>query len=148
MKQPKQASKPAAKPAPRPAAWPATAATYGAPSRSSRRVLVLVALAVSGFFLIWLAWVTWFHSTPSVASSLISYETSGDHVAFAIVGVDLDPGVIADCVVQALAEDHSVVGERHFTPVDGTNRVQINTERMATSVQNIGCTTAGQPRPR
>lgn len=144
---PKKQPKPS-RPTPRPTARPTTAATYGAPSRSSRRVLFLVAMVVSGFFLVWLAWATWFHSTPSVASSLVSYETNGDHVAFAIVEVDLDPGVTADCVVQALAEDHSVVGERHFTPVDGTNRVQVNTERMATSVLNIGCTTAGQPRPR
>jgi len=153
-KQPKQSRqakptpKPATQPAARPTAWPATAATYGAPSRSSRRVIVLVALVVAGFFLAWLAWVTWFHSTPSVSSSLLSYETSGDHVAVAIVDVNLEPGVTADCVVQALAEDHTIVGERHFTPVDGTNRVQIDTDRAATTVQSIGCTTLGQQRPR
>ena len=54
----------------------------------------------------------------------------------------------ARCVVRALADDHSVVGEVAFTPVDGRNEVVIRTERRATSADLVGCTAEGQSRPR
>jgi len=158
---PRQQGKPAPAPAvskPKPARKPAArsgttyatrpAATYGGSSPAAARALLLVGLTVSGLFLAWLAWAAWFHSTPSVTSQLDSYEVSGDHLAIAVVDVDLDQGVHADCLVQAIAEDHSVVGEVHFTPVDGTNRIEIRTERMATTVQAVGCTSADQSQPR
>ena len=50
--------------------------------------------------------------------------------------------------VKAFAEDHTVVGEATFTPVAGRNEVTLRTERRATSVESVGCTTPDQPRPR
>jgi hypothetical protein len=50
--------------------------------------------------------------------------------------------------VRALAQDHSVVGEMSFTPQDGDNAVSVRTERIATSVDLVGCTAEGQPRSR
>ena len=50
--------------------------------------------------------------------------------------------------MRALAEDKTAVGELAFTPVDGVNEVVIRTERRATRVEKLGCTSPDQPRPR
>jgi hypothetical protein len=61
--------------------------------------------------------------------------------------------VRASCLLRAYAEDHSVVGERHVA-VGPERRARVTltssvrTEREATSVELIGCTTAEQKRPR
>ena len=55
----------------------------------------------------------------------------------------------AQCVLRALAEDKSAVGEAVFTPEDsGRISVPIRTERRATAVEKVGCTADGQKRPR
>ena len=63
-----------------------------------------------------------------------------------------DRSVEASCRVQAFSEDHSVVGERNFrvTGTEGTVTVALpfRTEREATSVEMVGCTTPDQSRPR
>jgi len=167
---PTPAAKPAPRPAPKPAPKPArptrpaskqaarptiangyrpagTAATYR--GLHGTRAMLVVALVVSFVFLVWLAWVVWFHSTPGVRSQLVGYEFNGPNQAIATVEVKLDKDVkTADCVVQALAEDHSVVGEVHFVPVDGPNRVPVGTERQATAMNLVGCTTPDEDRPR
>ncbi len=121
---------------------------YGAPSRSRRPLTIALAtvLAVAG--LSWLAWTAWFHSTPDVSSELITFEVTADHQVAATLQVELQEGVTASCRVRAYAEDHTSVGELAFAPVDGNNEVVVRTERRATSVEKIGCTAPGQPRPR
>ena len=75
------------------------------------------------------------------------------HSATASVAVrTADEDVKASCLVRAVGADHSVVGELNFvvTGVKGTvNRdVTLRTEREATSVEMVGCTTKDQSRPR
>ena len=70
------------------------------------------------------------------------------HEATATIDVSLDDGVDASCTVRAYAADHSTVGEVTYTPEQGRNTVAVRTERRASSVENIGCTAPGQPRPR
>ena len=99
-------------------------------------------------FLAWVGWVAWVHGTPAAESELIGFEVQSDNVTVAHVAVQLEDGVIASCRVRAFAEDHTTVGEVSFTPEQGLNDVDIRTERRATSVEPIGCTTADQLRPR
>jgi hypothetical protein len=58
----------------------------------------------------------------------------------------------ASCRLRAIAADHTVVGEVVVPVTDGpeeqTFEVEIRTERRATTVERIGCTAPGQPRPR
>jgi hypothetical protein len=115
----------------------ATDARYGQPTGS--RLFLVIGGVIGAVFLVWLAWAVWLHSTPSVRSALTSYEF-GDHLAIAHVDVEIDQGVIADCTVQAIAEDHSIVGVQHFSPVNGTNTVQFRIDRPGTSVTLVGCT--------
>ena len=122
---------------------------YGTPARWQRPVIIGLAALLAAVGLTWLAWTAWFHSTPEVSSEVITYEVTSDHEIRARVDVRLDDGVQdASCRVRALAEDKTAVGELAFTPVAGTNEVVVRTERRATTVEKLGCTADGQPRPR
>ena len=125
---------------------------YGAPSRSRRTVVAVVAGAVAVLFLGWLAWATVFHADPAVSSQEIGYEVVDDHLAKVKVRIEYgDEPVDATCSLRAIAHDKSVVGETSFTPdpdAGPVHEVQVKTERRATTVEWLGCTAPGQPRPR
>jgi Domain of unknown function (DUF4307) len=121
---------------------------YGAPA-PWRRTAVTAGVAVLALaFVGWVVWAAWSHGTPAVESELAGYDVAGEHAATAVVQVSLDEGADASCRVRALAEDHNTVGELAFTPTDGRNEVEVRTERRATSVELVGCTTPDQQRPR
>jgi hypothetical protein len=130
----------------------ALAQRYGVPSPWRRRALVAACVALATVFLGWLAWVTFVHSTPDVESELVTFDIVDEHTATALISVDRsDDDVEATCLVRAFAEDHSVVGELSWTPEGEAQReedVTIRTERRATSVELVGCTTEDQSRPR
>ena len=128
---------------------------YGAPSPVARRALVTGVVVVAAAFLGWLAWTALWHGDPEVTSDLVTFTVDGEHQVTARVDVRLDDeDVVASCVLRAVAEDHTVVGELQFEVrasdlEDGTVlERQIRTERRATSVDPVGCTTADQQRPR
>ena len=129
---------------------------YGAPSPVARRALVAVVVVVTAAFLGWLGWAAFFHGDPDVNSGLVTFDVPTEHRATARVEVRLDDeDVVATCLLRAFAEDdHTVVGELHFVVRaadldDGTILDRdIRTERRATSVEMVGCTTKDQQRPR
>jgi hypothetical protein len=121
---------------------------YGAPARWRRPAAVGLAVVLAVVGLTWLAWTAWFHGSPDVRSEVITFEVTSDHEVETRVDVQLEDGVEASCRVRALAEDKTAVGELAFTPVDGVNEVVIRTERRATTVEKLGCTSPDQPRPR
>jgi hypothetical protein len=121
--------------------------------RSGRRwPLIAVATVVGAVLLGWLAWTAIFHATPQVSSELVGWEVVDDHEVVARVQVDIGDDVVGECRIRAMAEDHTVVGEVAFEvadDADGTVVEQpIRTERLATTVERIGCTAPDQPRPR
>jgi hypothetical protein len=124
---------------------------YGRPA-PWRRTAVLVGSGILGLLaLTWLAWSTLFHASPEVSSEIVGWEVVDDHAITARIdvvlrgdGEDLD----ATCQVRAIAADHTVVGEASFVPEDGRNEVEVRTERRATAVESVGCTTPDQRRPR
>lgn len=121
---------------------------YGAPGPWRRPVLIAAVAALGVVFLAWVAWVAWSHGTPAVESELVTFEVVSDSSAVAHIDVQLEDGADASCRVRAFAEDHTTVGEISFTPEQGRNDIEIRTERRATSVDLIGCTTPDQERPR
>ena len=126
---------------------------YGADDPARRRTVVLVSGVVGVVALAWLAWVVWFQSTPDVQSALRSFEVVDNHTVTASVTVKPHDGdIVADCLVRAVGPDRSVVGELNFrvSGAEGTveREVTVRTEREATSVEMVGCTTKDQPRPR
>ena len=122
---------------------------YGAPSPWRRRTVLAAAVVVVAAFLGWLGWTIWDQSTPQVRSEIVGYDVVDEHLSTATVEVRLaDDDVVASCTLRAYAEDHTVVGEWVFTPVDGQSEQDVRTERLATSVELLGCTAPGQSRPR
>ena len=126
---------------------------YGMPGRTNRVVAgVLVGalvLSAAGF----LSWTVLFHGDPEVRSQVTTFEVVSDHEAQAMFQVVRENRTTeAVCRLQALAEDHAVVGEVTLPVVEGpenqTLPLSIRTERRATSVTSLGCTAPGQPRPR
>lgn len=122
---------------------------YGRGRSRGRRLAGFVAIvAVAGVALAWLGWAAWDRATPDVQSELTGWDVVDEHKVEVTLQVELRDGVDATCRVIARSEDHAPVGEKAFTPDDGTNVVTIRTERRATAVEKAGCTTADQSRPR
>jgi Domain of unknown function (DUF4307) len=128
---------------------------YGTPSPVARRALVAVVVLVGAAFLGWLGWTALSHGNPEVTSELVTFTVDDEHQVTAQVDVRIDDqDVVATCLLRAIAEDHTVVGELHFevraSDLEDGNVLEreIRTERRATSVDPVGCTTAGQQRPR
>jgi hypothetical protein len=127
---------------------------YGSPSRGSRVAVIAGSVVVAVVFLAWLGWTALVQGDPDVSSDLVSFDVVDDHHATARMAVRLgDDDVVATCVLRATAEDHTTVGELSFevTADDLAGgevlEREIRTERLATTVEAIGCTTADQPRP-
>jgi hypothetical protein len=125
---------------------------YGAPSPLRRRLLITVVAVVAVAFVGWVAWAGFFHADPAVSSELLTWDQVDDHETTAVIRVTYGDGwVEADCKVRAIAEDKSIVGEVAFTPAEDEgpdHEVTIRTISRPTAVENLGCTTEGQPRPR
>jgi hypothetical protein len=126
---------------------------YGAPSAGRRRAVVLVSGLVGLLAVGWLGWAIWIQSTPEVSSRLVSFSVQDAHRVSARVGVRLSSAdVTASCLLRATAEDHTVVGELNFRVGGregiGTLSRAFRTEREATTVELVGCTTPSQHRPR
>jgi len=128
---------------------------YGAPSPVARRALIAVVVVVAAAFLGWLGWTAISHGDPDATSDLVSFTIDDEHQVTARVAVSIDgEDVVASCLLRAIAEDHTVVGELRFevtaADVEDSNVLErvIRTERRATSVDPVGCTTADQQRPR
>jgi hypothetical protein len=126
---------------------------YRGPSRAHRAValVAIVAMVVSGVGV--LGWSVFAHSTPEVTSRLTAFEIVDEHQVTADIEVARESQFTeASCRLRAVAEDHTVVGEVEVPVVDGADRralrVPIRTERRATGVELVGCTTPDQPRPR
>jgi hypothetical protein len=122
---------------------------YAAPPAWRRPVTIAVVAVVAVIGLGWLAWAAYDESTPTVQSELVTFDVVDAHSVSAQIDVRMASDAAgASCTVEALASDHSIVGELHFAPTSGTNRVTVRTERAATSVEVPGCTAKGQDRPR
>ena len=121
---------------------------YGTPSPARRPLLLGLVGVLAVGFLVWVVWAAWFHSTPAVESELTGYRIVDANRAVANVVVSLADGADASCTLRAYSADHTTVGELAFEPRPGRNEVTVRTERRATSVTLLGCTAAGQPRPR
>ncbi|MFD7155802.1 DUF4307 domain-containing protein [Kribbella sp. NPDC059898] len=128
-------------------------ARYGRGGRSRRLLLIGVLGVVVLAGLIWLVWVAWVQSNPPVRSELQGFTIVSPTSATATMTVDRSKSVEASCRLQAKAADFSIVGEVTVTvPADSARHqtlpVTLTTQRSATSVVLVGCTTADQHRPR
>jgi hypothetical protein len=115
-------------------------------------LIIAVVAVVAAAGLAWLAWAAIVGSNPPVTSRLLGFEIVSPTSAKATIQVDRTKSTEASCRLQAKAADFSIVGELTLTvPADSprhqTLPATLTTQRAATSVVLIGCTTAGNPRP-
>jgi hypothetical protein len=128
------------------------AARYGRTGRS-RRVLLIAGVAVVAVIgLVWLTWAAFSSANPPVSSRLIGYKIESATSASATIQVDRTKSVEAQCRLQAKAADFSIVGELTVTVAPDSPRQQtvdatVRTQRAATAVVLVGCTTADAHRP-
>jgi hypothetical protein len=116
-------------------------------------LIIGVAAVVVAVGLVWLLWAAFAQSNPPVTSRLLGFEITSPTSAKATIQVDRTKSVEASCRLQAKAADFSIVGELTVTvPADSprhqTLPATLTTQRAATSVVLIGCTTPDNPRPR
>ncbi len=127
---------------------------YAPPSPLRRPLIIVAVVLVAGVGLGWLVWAMLGHANPEAQSQLVSFRVRGEHrvdVRFTVVRRDRE--VEASCLLRAYASDHAVVAEKDVpvgpaAPAAATLDLSLRTERRATSVDLIGCTTADQPGPR
>jgi hypothetical protein len=126
---------------------------YGSPRRTTPVVALVLVVALVASGVSFLAWAVFFQSTPQVTSQLTAWKVLDEHRVVANITVGRESQFTeASCQLRAIAEDHSIVGEADVPVTDGpekqTLQVEIRTERLATSVENVGCTAPDQQRPR
>jgi hypothetical protein len=128
-------------------------ARYGR-TRRGRKPLVLGAIGtVVLIALVWLLWVAFVESTPPVSSRLLGFKITSPTSATATIQVDRAKSVEASCRLQAKSADFSIVGELTVTVAPDSPRRQtvdatLTTQRVASAVILVGCTTADDPHPR
>ncbi|MEV0286773.1 DUF4307 domain-containing protein [Kribbella sp. NPDC050820] len=128
-------------------------ARYGRSGRSKKPVVIGVAAVIAAIGLTWLIWAAFVQSTPPVTSRLLGFEITSPTSAKATIQVDRTESTEATCRLQAKAADFSIVGELTVTvPADSPRKqtlpATLTTQRAATSVVLIGCTTPDNPRPQ
>jgi flagellar basal body-associated protein FliL len=127
---------------------------YGRRSSLAARIIALVLVvglvAGSGAYFFW---VFSDRVDPEAQGDILTYDVRSDHLTVATLEVvRKTESTEATCVLSAVAQDGSVVGEVAVPVTDGPVRqtvgVEIRTERRATTVMTNGCATPGQPRAR
>jgi hypothetical protein len=127
-------------------------ARYGR-TKHGRRPLVLGAIgSVALIALVWLVWVAVVQSTPSVSSRLLGFKVASPTSVTATFQVERSKNIEASCRLQAKAADFSIVGELTVTVAADSPRRQtldatLTTQRDASAVILVGCTTADTHRP-
>lgn len=124
---------------------------YGTRSRTRRVLVVALAAMLIVPSAAWLAWATLAHADPAIASQEIGHDIVSDHAASVTFRIEYGDGPVeATCTARAIAHDKTVVGEVAVQPDGerGRHTIEIATDRRATTVDWLGCTTEGQPRPR
>jgi hypothetical protein len=122
---------------------------YAAPPAWRRPVTIAAVAVLALVSLVWLGWAAFEESNPKIESQLVGFSVVDDHSVNVRLDVTIASGTTgASCTVEAVASDHSIVGEQHFRPTSGTNNVTVRTDRRATAVDAPGCIADGQNRPR
>jgi cytoskeletal protein RodZ len=127
-------------------------ARYGRGGRSRKPLIIGVVAVIAAIGLTWLLWAALVQSNPPVTSRLLGFEITSATSAKATIQVDRTESTEARCRLQAKAADFSIVGELTVTvPADSPRHQSVaatlTTQRAATSVVLVGCTTPDNPRP-
>ncbi len=117
---------------------------YGESSVARRRATVVAIVGVAAASLAWLIWAAWVHATPAVRGELHSYDVVSPHEVTVVIDIRRSSADEVQCLVRALAEDHSGVGEQMVdVPAGQVGDVRfettIRTDREATTALVSDC---------
>ena len=117
---------------------------YGDGPRRNR-LLTIVVIAVAAVLLAWLGWAAWHHARTTVTGDVVAFDVVNAHRVTVTIEVNRPGDAAVRCEVQALAEDHSVVGDTITSLPAGSDRtvqidLEIETLREATAADVTGCT--------
>jgi hypothetical protein len=118
---------------------------YGAATRRHRPLTIAVIALAAVVLLAWLGWAAWHHARTTVAGNVVAFDVVSAHLVTVTIEVNRPGDAAVRCDVQALAEDHSVVGETTTSLPAGSDRsvqidLEIKTLREATAADITGCT--------
>ncbi len=120
------------------------ASRYGdSPGHRALRIVLIGVAAVA--FVTGIGWLAWQHQQNGISTELSSFRVVSDHQVRVRFEVHRSRTTAVVCTIQALAPDHSVVGELTVTiPAGGSATTDLmptlRTERRATAVQIASCT--------
>lgn len=117
---------------------------YGASSVPRRRTAIGAVVVLAAVSLAWLVWAAWVHATPAVSAELHSYDVVSPHEVAVVIDVRRQSPDEVQCLVRALAEDHSTVGEQVVhVPAGQVGDVRfeatVRTDREATTALVSDC---------
>jgi hypothetical protein len=119
----------------------------------SRLIVGVVVGLIVIALLAWLVWAIAGSANPAVSSTEVTKNENGPHSAWIRYQIQYGNGPVdATCTVRALADDSEEVGRTSFTPARNATskdvyKVSFRTTRLASSIEWLGCTAPGQPRP-
>jgi hypothetical protein len=104
----------------------------------------MVVAVLAGLALLGLGWLVWLRASTPVTAELTAYTVRSAHRVAVTVQIHRSGAFAGSCSVQALAEDHSVVGRDTILVGPGAPRTvsvsrTIRTDRLATTAEVVSC---------
>ena len=120
------------------------ATRYGRPSVAHRNLGVVLIGLVVAVLLLWVVWATLGRSEDRVSGLVESFVVRSPHEVAVTVQITRSGTGPAHCTIEAIATDHSSVGQRVVrlpAGPGGTHRIStvIRTEREATAADVVDC---------
>jgi len=118
---------------------------YGTVPRRNRMLTAALVAVAAVVLLAWLGWAAWHHARTTISGDVVAFDVVSAHRVSVTIEVNRPGEAEVRCEVQALAEDHSVVGETTTSLPAGSDRyaqidLEIKTLREATAADVTGCT--------
>lgn len=114
-------------------------ARYGRGSRSRRvekRVLWVLGGIIAVVFGAWVVLVAFDGTSASLETNDVAHEIIDEHAVRVSFSVNVAPGTATTCAVQALNEDHAIVGWKIVEIPPSSERNRVITETVKTSQQS------------
>lgn len=116
---------------------------YGIRPRRQPGPFAAVAAVVALALLIWTGWAVWRHADGITQGQVTSFDVTSPHQVRVTLDIGIPGGGTAACTVEALAGDHTLVGQATVRVTSHSGHavriLVIRTERAATTADVVAC---------